>query len=252
VATFAVLLPTAEIPKPERFLPISPWEKSQSEFVYNYSADDQPAVGWFRFLAPPGAESCVMKLHADEVQAWVDGQPATIANDSLPLHGSAADSRSAKLVTLRVKHKPGYYAGAVFQQPVSYVCGTGEIELGDWCKAGLEYYSGGIVYSKNAELTADQIANQVTLDLGDVRTSAEVTVNGRVVGTRLARPFAFDISKQLKPGKNEIQVCVLNTLANFMSSQPTRYVFKGQTVSGLLGPVSLNFETKVSVQCLPE
>jgi hypothetical protein len=92
---------------------------------------------------------------------------------------------------------------------------------------------------------------QVLLDLGDVRTSAEVSVNGRSVGVRLAPPFVFDLSAAIKPGENLLEVEVLNTLANFMSTGPSKFVYKGQTVSGLMGPVALRTIPRVRIPCRP-
>ena len=36
-----------------------------------------------------------------------------------------------------------------------------------------------------------------------------------------------------------------NTLANHMSTYPTRHVYPGQTRSGLLGPARLRFSSKL-------
>ena len=36
-----------------------------------------------------------------------------------------------------------------------------------------------------------------------------------------------------------------------MSAGPTKYVYKGQTVSGLLGPVTLRTIPRVSIECQP-
>jgi hypothetical protein len=68
---------------------------------------------------------------------------------------------------------------------------------------------------------------------------------------RLAPPFTFDLTDSVHPGDNEIEVEVLNTLANYMSAGPTKYVYPGQTVSGLLGPVTLRFIPQVRIQCRP-
>ena len=80
---------------------------------------------------------------------------------------------------------------------------------------------------------------------------AQVHVNGREAGTRMARPFRFDISDFAVEGENRIQIKVANTLANHMSSYPTKSVKKGQTQSGMSGPVRLEFLAKVSAIALP-
>ena len=62
-----------------------------------------------------------------------------------------------------------------------------------------------------------------------------------IAGIRVAPPWRVDISKQVKPGENRIEVLVFNTLANHYLTIPTRY--RGELTSGLLGPVTLRLET---------
>jgi hypothetical protein len=119
--------------------------------------------------------------------------------------------------------------------------------LGDWSDYGLETYSGIVVYRKTIDLGKAQVRGKVILDLGVVKTVAELLVNGHSAGVRLARPFSFDITDLVKAGRNTIEVKVANTLANHMRSYPTQYIYKGQTVSGLLGPVELYFQSPVTL-----
>jgi hypothetical protein len=63
----------------------------------------------------------------------------------------------------------------------------------------------------------------------------------------MTRPFQLDITDLARPGENRLQVKVANTLANHMRTYPTKFVFEGQTVSGLLGPVRLTFLSKVTL-----
>jgi beta-galactosidase/beta-glucuronidase len=126
----------------------------------------------------------------------------------------------------------------VLPDPVRLECGSGVVALGDWSKAGvLECYSGGAWYRKTVTLTPQQARGGITLDLGKVVATAEVRVNGQVAGIRVAPPWRADISKQVKPGENRIEVLVFNTLANHYLTIPTRY--RGEPTSGLLGPVTL-------------
>jgi hypothetical protein len=87
----------------------------------------------------------------------------------------------------------------------------------------------------------------VLLDLGLARNVAEVLVNGKSAGIKLARPFDFDISEFVKAGVNRLEIKIANTLANHMSTYPTQWVLEGQTVSGLLGPVDLRFLSPVKM-----
>ncbi|HOK76912.1 MAG TPA: hypothetical protein PLW35_04225 [Verrucomicrobiota bacterium] len=113
--------------------------------------------------------------------------------------------------------------------------GSGEIALGDWSKnEGLLSYSGGVWYRKTVVIPT---AREVTLNLGEVVASAEVRVNGRLAGVKVAPPWTLDITPLVKPGTNRIEVLVCNTLANHYTTVPTRY--RGSTVAGLLGPTKI-------------
>jgi hypothetical protein len=67
--------------------------------------------------------------------------------------------------------------------------------------------------------------------------SAEVRLNGQVAGIRVAPPYRFDLTSLVRPGDNRLEILVCNTLANHYSTVPTRY--RGESKSGLLGPVTL-------------
>ncbi len=65
------------------------------------------------------------------------------------------------------------------------------------------------------EITLPQIAaDEWLLDLGDVRESARVRINGQDAGTAWAVPYQLKIGKLLRPGKNVIEVEVTNLPSN--------------------------------------
>jgi hypothetical protein len=130
----------------------------------------------------------------------------------------------------------GEYGGAVFDEPLAFALTQGEMALGDWSKVpGLETYSGGVKYSQTLALEA--LPKSAVLDLGRVVASAEVFVNGKSAGVRVAAPWKFDIAPFLKNGENKIGIEVYNTLGNHYQTIPTMY--RGRTESGLIGPVRL-------------
>jgi hypothetical protein len=90
------------------------------------------------------------------------------------------------------------------------------------------------------------------LDLGDVRELAEVSVNGKRLGTLWKAPYRTDVTKALKPGRNLIAIRVVNLWPNRLIGyrQPgatpiafapdNRYKATSPLLpSGLLGPVRL-------------
>ena len=57
-------------------------------------------------------------------------------------------------------------------------------------------------------------ADEWVLDLGDVRESARVRINGKEAGTAWCVPFQLTVGKYLQPGKNILEVEVTNLPAN--------------------------------------
>jgi hypothetical protein len=76
----------------------------------------------------------------------------------------------------------------------------------------------------------------IVLDLGSVFETAEVMINGKTVGARIAPPYCFRVTDCLRQGENTICVDVTNTLAkergkNLLDRDMV------QEPSGLLGEV---------------
>jgi len=57
-------------------------------------------------------------------------------------------------------------------------------------------------------------ADDWILDLGDVRESARVRINGQEAGCAWAVPYQLKVGQFLKPGKNHIEIEVTNLPAN--------------------------------------
>ena len=70
------------------------------------------------------------------------------------------------------------------------------------------------VYTTSFKLSAQQSKQHWLIDLGDVRESARVYINGQLVGCAWAVPFILDCGKTLRKGKNELRIEVTNLPAN--------------------------------------
>ena len=111
------------------------------------------------------------------------------------------------------------------------------IRIGDWRDIGLGSWSGGVAYSRRLAGGNDR----TLLDLGRVRGSVRVNVDGRTVGEAFCQPYRFDLTGLLDPAGSEVEVTVFNTLAPYLEqASPTPWTFPSQLHSGLLGPVSLH------------
>jgi hypothetical protein len=146
-----------------------------------------------------------------------------------------------------VEADPGHAAGAILDGPVRFLTGTGSMRLGNWEDRGLTDYSGGMRYTRRIEWRGSgSEAARLQLDLGRVRGTAEVLINGTSAGVRIWSPYVFDLTGLLTPGDNDLEVLVFNTLGPYMDAvSPSRFVFGGQKVSGVMGPVKIvEFESE--------
>jgi hypothetical protein len=187
----------------------------------------------FRWTLPVGATRMTVSV-AGEARVWVDGAElkAEGATYALP------PAEGARTAVVRVLPDAGRTGGGVFEGPVTYEVGPGKVALGAWAEQGLETYAGGVRYGTTFVL--DGLPDgSLTLDLGRVRGTAEVWLNGKEVGVRILAPYRFDLGGATS-GENRLEVLVLNTLAPYLNAvSPTHYVRPGQELSGLFGPVRL-------------
>ena len=70
------------------------------------------------------------------------------------------------------------------------------------------------VYTTNFKLSKKDAKRQWLIDLGDVRESARVYINGQFIGCAWAVPFILDCKDALKSGNNELRIEVTNLPAN--------------------------------------
>jgi len=209
----------------------------------------------YTFGAPPALLTAGVTVRGELISATVAGKAADVKLDKSLPNGTRLYRVTAvpvvagpAEVTLTVMHAPGYTGGAAFPEPVTLQCGQGRIALGDWAQAdALRCYSGGAVYGKAFALTPAQAGQRCELDLGDVGVSCGVVVNGKPVRVLTCPPWTLDITEFVKAGANTVEVTVYNTLNNHYQTIPTRYKID-HAPSGLLGPVTLSFEAKVTLK----
>jgi hypothetical protein len=218
------------------------WHGQPGILPFDVRPDAAKPAGWYRFKAPPGLRAFELKA-AGPVRCWIDGREvrpsaAPGGEQGWLRFAAPATAGGAPVVALRIETPRGLYGGEALPEPVRFICGEGSLAAGDWsCVEGLASYSGGLWFRRDLRLDAAQAARPATLDLGDVVASAEVRVNGRSAGVRVAPPWRFALTGLLQPGDNRLEILVCNTLANHYSTIPSPYA--GNPRSGLLGPVRL-------------
>lgn len=224
-------------PAPKAKTPLAMrWFDDAGVIPFDVSAGTRPAE-WFRFTTAPGT-SALRVTARGAVEAWLDGVPMKAGKNGRFVAAKSATQAAA--VALRVRPaQAGLSGGALISDPVAVETdGSGVMALGDWSKVGiLNNYSGGVRYRTKLALTADEAKAKVTLDLGRVAGTAEIWVNGKQAGVRVAPPWRQEVTGFLKKGENTFEVLVYNTLANHYQTIPSRY--RGDPISGLLGPVRL-------------
>lgn len=229
----------AEVPHDPRWIQLRPREhplpgvdaENAGQHVADVRAPGRVGPQTFRFTLPPGAiEFRLPAVGAVQVAA---GDVLTDLVDGV--HRLVAPAPAGTPVTVTVDGKDS--GGGLFPGPVEVnVAGGGALPLGDWTQLGLRDWSGGVRY----RCVVRGVVDAVALDLGAVRGTAEVRVNGRSAGCRIWAPYRFEISGLLDQDENVVEVDVYNTLAPYIAAMSTSpWVLPGQTVSGLLGPVAL-------------
>jgi beta-galactosidase/beta-glucuronidase len=140
-------------------------------------------------------------------------------------------------LTLTAQH--GGAGAALLEAPLTYQWGEGHAQLpASFADLGLADFAGAVTFTRTIDI--DDIRGQWVLDLGVVRGTAEVIVNGQSVGARIWSPYQFDISERLVIGQNQIAILVTNTLAPYLAGHsPTHYTPAHQEVSGIFGPLLL-------------
>ena len=128
--------------------------------------------------------------------------------------------------------------------------------LTDWTQNsenGIRYYSGKAVYRQSFQAPQVRAGAPVYLDLGTVDDMAQVSVNGKDVGTVWCAPYRVDVSSALRAGANQVEITVANRWPNRLIGDKTLPNEKQYTSttwnpfkagdpllpSGLLGPVKL-------------
>ncbi|MDE7409202.1 MAG: glycosyl hydrolase family 2, partial [Muribaculaceae bacterium] len=94
-------------------------------------------------------------------------------------------------------------------------------------------------YKVSFELPAGTKADSWLLDLGDLRESASVKVNGKEAGKVWSVPFTIEIGQLLQPGVNTLEIDVTNLPANRIADYDRKgkkwKIFKDANIASVIG-----------------
>jgi hypothetical protein len=225
---------------------------------------------WFRLGVPCAAATLFdpMTGRSGQLARQADGQIRLQleAGETVVVSADSKETRAAAWAYLKPAGEPAVLTG---QWTVEFIDGGPELpasyktaSLASWTGSPdvkAQAFAGTARYTLH--FTAPQAsAEEWLLDLGDVRESARVRLNGKDVGTLIAMPFRAPVGSHLKAGENTLEIEVTNLSANRIRDLERRKVdwkvMKDANVlsinykkfdpsqwpiedSGLLGPVRL-------------
>jgi len=142
------------------------------------------------------------------------------AGETIVLCASGRESQAAEWTYLKPAGEPVTLSG---EWSVEFIDGGPEIpagyrtkELNSWTTAPdkrAQAFAGTARYMLRFSMPKGDMDDWL-LDLGDVRESAQVRLNGRDAGTLIALPFRIHVGAYLKPGENTLEIEVTNLSAN--------------------------------------
>ena len=154
------------------------------------------------------ASICDGKLHI----SLRSGESRILQTSSIPSEGSQAIQKESG-ETLEVKGP--WSLSFIDEQP--RVKGSFQLDtLQTWesLSDSAAVTMGTGVYTTTFKLSGAQAKKQWLIDLGDVRESARVYLNGQFIGCAWAVPFVLDCGNALRKGTNELRIEVTNLPAN--------------------------------------
>ena len=138
------------------------------------------------------------------------------------------------------------------------------VSLSEHNDDAVKYFAGSAEYRRRFDVPSERISDGVIhrLDLGDVRVLAQVTLNGRDLGTLWHAPYDVDVSDVLAAGENILEIRVTTTWANRLIGDErltphpakrrgpsSRSLPFGDLLSGNLPDTRSTFTTLASLAC---
>ncbi|MFE3602133.1 hypothetical protein [Streptomyces sp. NPDC059142] len=193
-----------------------------------------PRTEWLRFPAPLGTTALRIPTGLD-VAVTAAGRAYGPGADGRIRFPAPLPARTE--ILLRVTATDGRSGGALLDTAIEAEVAEAPAELVAWEELGLRALGGEV---RHRTVFPAPPAGRVVLDLGEVRGTADVLVNGALVDRLVWGPWRTEITGALRPGDNDLEIVVRSTLAGYLDdASPTMAVAAGQVRTGLFGPVRL-------------
>ncbi len=182
---------------------------------------DPAAIGrpvWVRLPLPIGASGMTVAA-AGSMRVWIAGK-------EVPARDGCAEfppQMAGAIAAIRIEPSGPCSDADVLLAPIRFKLSPAPGPLGDWRTAlGLPHHSGAVEYERIVELPA---SGRAILDLGHVRGTAEVWLDGRPMGVRAWRPYRFDLGEGPEEGAHRLRIRITNTLgAHYETGRPSHNV----------------------------
>jgi len=136
-----------------------------------------------------------------------------ITDDIEELSGKVCGKHAIEIENFSFRRLKSFEIGEVDAKSYDIEEDSVPIKMGDWSSVTGEAFSGSGLYEATFTMPDEEFGD-VMLDLGDVRYTAEVTLNGKLLGKRLMHPYCYTISKELLEKENRLEIIVKNTVGN--------------------------------------
>lgn len=205
----------------------------------------------FRILLPAGTIKVKLPLLVP-ARLSVEGREVSLIDGVMCL---GKPLQAPTELNIETEPTASFRGAAAWAGPILVHLESAPINIGDWGSLGLGSWSGGVRYE--CEIDVSDSANSLVLDLGRVRGSATIEVDGRTVSRLFCAPYNVDLLEgeeavsTLRGRRILVAVTVYNTIAPFMEeTTPTSWTFPSQLISGILGPVSLRLTVSDPVEAM--
>ncbi|WP_231506230.1 hypothetical protein [Paenibacillus sp. UNC451MF] len=203
------------LPRVGWLMPESVPDTQPLPFVADQDSISRPV--WLRFPLPTGARKMRIECTGD-LCVWINGVETSVRDGLIEFAVQPAGAAAA----IRINPVGSNTEAAVLLAPIRFETAPAQGTLGDWRTAlHLPHHSGAVEYETVINSTA---LHGAELDLGHVRGTAEVWVDGQPLGVRLWRPYRFTLPS-LHEGEHRIRLRVTNTLGtHYEIGRPTSLV----------------------------
>lgn len=128
----------------------------------------------------------------------------------LPTKSYTSTSKETELQNFKIRRINSFRFGDMVPTNETVNEEAVDVALGDWADTVGKDFSGTCAYTASFS----GMDGDIVLDLGDVRHSCEVILNGESLGVKIMKPYRFNVAKEKLRLENKLEILVTNTVCN--------------------------------------